>query len=207
MAKRKVHCYTTNQPEFGFERQDNYYTQIVNLLDIRLHHRKLFEHEAPSGLQRNISPMPARTSKPQCLQTSARLHDRLYKKKPSLPPQQCRHDVPLGPIACAPVYHLCGLGGSTTLGASVFDVESRSSHLEPIALSLVPAKTAVLQDEQTGDVDVSGPVRHPLTGMQDHTRRRAEADFAAHVRRVRTAAWVKQLRLHRRAKTTSGPRV
>ncbi|KAJ7934449.1 hypothetical protein B0H13DRAFT_2305547 [Mycena leptocephala] len=80
----------------------------------------------------------------------------------------------------APVYHLYGLGGSTTLGASVFDMESRSSHLEPIALSLVPAKTAVLQDEQTGDVDVSGPVRHPLTGMQDHTRRRAEADFAAH---------------------------
>ncbi|KAF8175087.1 hypothetical protein K438DRAFT_1771349 [Mycena galopus ATCC 62051] len=97
------------------------------------------------------------------------------------------------PVQPAPVYHLFGLG--RTEDSSIFD-----DTVEPIAL--VPANNAIPKDStvQTWDTDVFGLVSHPSAS----TLRCAKLDYA-NIARIRTTAWVSQLRQSRRTRTLKPP--
>ncbi|KAF7351460.1 hypothetical protein MSAN_01578100 [Mycena sanguinolenta] len=119
-----------------------------------------------------------------------------------------------------PIYRTFGLGGTPTVtdgssrlptvvnhgtptvldGASPTIVKSPSEDghsrhtrlIDPISMPLMPTQISIHQDVQGGDVDVFGPVRR----IRSHPQRCADADLAAHVRRIRTALWVKHIRAY-----------
>ncbi|KAJ7442086.1 hypothetical protein B0H11DRAFT_2251711 [Mycena galericulata] len=93
-----------------------------------------------------------------------------------------------GDLRSPPVYHYYGLDNST-IGSSDLEDAAQPVHkyLEPLVLPRRPSINKGNLREMS-ESDVFGPVRRPLERARCYNERRANAELAARVKHLRTAA-------------------